>query len=175
MVKNILLTGLPRAGKTTVVLKVAEGIKGRCAGFYTEEILKKGKRVGFRLITLNGSSGILAHREIKSQYNVGKYGVDIESLEKLGIKAVKEGIEGNKVIIIDEIGKMELFSIKFRTAVIEALDSRQLVLATIMSHSHPFCDGIKSRKDVKMFEVTPKNRDSLPGIILNMITGSLGD
>lgn len=170
MVKNILLTGLPRVGKTTVVLKVAERLKGKCAGFYTEEILKEGKRVGFRLATLNGTSGILAHKEIKSQYNVGRYRVDIECLEKLGIKAVKEGIEQNKLIIIDEIGKMELLSKAFRRAVVEALDSNPLVLATIMLHSQSFCDKIKSRQDVKMIEVTLKNRDSLPGIIHNMIT-----
>lgn len=164
---------MPRAGKTTVVLKVAERLKGKCGGFWTEEILEKGKRVGFRLITLDGTSGILAHKGFQSPYNVGKYGVNVECVEKIGTNAIKEAIKKNKVVLIDEIGKMELFSLAFRRVVVEALDSNQLVLATIMSHSQPFCDGIKSRQDVKMLETTSRNRNVLPGIILNMITESL--
>ncbi|MEO0190163.1 MAG: NTPase, partial [candidate division WOR-3 bacterium] len=152
-VKNFLLTGLPGVGKTTIIKKVVERYRDRCAGFYTEEIRENNTRVGFKLITLDGQNCIMAHKDIKSPYRVGKYGVNIECIENIGVNAIRKGIIENKIIIIDEIGKMELYSKEFRDVVIEVLNSKCPVLATILYAPNPFCDKIKARDDVKIFEV----------------------
>ncbi|MCK4352586.1 NTPase [candidate division WOR-3 bacterium] len=149
--KNILLSGKPGSGKTTLVLKAIKDIKAY--GFYTKEIRKNGERVGFELCTITGEKGILAHKDIKSNLRVGKYGVGLKDLEEIGVSAIKEGIKNNALIVIDEIGKMELFSDKFKSIVFEALDSKSTVLATIMEKNHPVSDQIKARQDVKLVKI----------------------
>jgi len=154
---NILLTGNPRVGKTTIIKKVVENLRD-VGGFYTEEI-GEGYRKGFRIITLDGKEGILAHMDIKSRYRVGKYGVNIEDLENIAVKSVEKGLDRD-IIVIDEIGKMELFSEKFRNTLEKALDTGK-VLGTIMKKSNYFADKVKNRKDVKVLLVEESNRDVL--------------
>jgi len=154
---NILLTGNPRVGKTTIIKKVVENLKD-VGGFYTEEI-RDGYRKGFRIITLDGKEGILAHMDIKNRYRVGKYGVNIEDLENVAVKSMEKGLDRD-IIVIDEIGKMELFSEKFRNTLEKALDTRK-VLGTIMKKSNYFADKVKNRKDVKVLLVEESNRDVL--------------
>ncbi|MGB9721187.1 MAG: NTPase [bacterium] len=168
-IKNILLTGLPGVGKTTIIRKIVEKLKDKCAGFYTEEVREHNKRIGFKLITLNGRSCIMAHKNMESYYRVGKYGVNIECIEETGVKAIKNAIAQNKIIIIDEIGKMELFSEEFKKAVIDALNSKCPVLATILYLTNSFCDKIKKREDVKVFEVTHSNRNQLVQQIIEIM------
>ncbi len=156
-------------GKTTVILKLLTKIRRDCDGFYTEEIREKGIRVGFRLVTLSGEAGILAHKMFQSPYRVGKYGVNIECLEKLGIRAIEAALARDKIVIIDEIGKMELFSNLFREAVITALNSKPPLIATIMYHPHLFCNQLKNRPDVILLTVTISNRDELPEKILAIL------
>ncbi len=164
---NILLTGLPRIGKTTIIQKVISHL-AQCAGFYTEEIKEQNARAGFRLITMDNRKCILSHKRIKSPYHVGKYRVDCDCIET-GVQAIQQGIKQCSTIIIDEIGKMELFSQSFKQAVFDALDSSSPVLATILVRPHPFCDSIKRRSDVTIIEVNKENRNDLPAEILERL------
>ncbi len=60
--KNLLLTGSPGCGKTTVLKRVAEHLGDlRLAGFLTLELREHGQRVGFEAVGLGGSRVILAH------------------------------------------------------------------------------------------------------------------
>jgi nucleoside-triphosphatase len=169
--KNILLTGIPRVGKTTIICTIIEKLRTKCAGFYTEEIRKNNDRIGFKLITLDDKSCTLARKKFRSQYRVGKYGVDIGCIEGIGVTTIRKGIEEKKIIIIDEIGKMELFSDAFREVVVGALDSPYPVLGTILLRQHSFCEEIKSRCDVEIIEVTGDNRTLLPMRILKKLCG----
>jgi nucleoside-triphosphatase THEP1 len=167
---NIVLTGLPRIGKTTIIKAVISKLSDKCAGFYTEEIKEQEERVGFQLITLGNNSCTLAHRDISGHTHVGKYGVDLECVEGVGVAAIKKGIKTGKIVIIDEIGKMEILSRAFRLAVLDALDSKSPVMGTMLSKRHPFCDRIRARKDVEVLEVTEKNRDKLVDIIVGKLS-----
>jgi len=168
--KKILLTGLPGVGKTTIIKEFVQNYRSHCAGFYTEEIRENNVRMGFKLITLDGNSCIMAHRNIRSPFRVGRYGVSLECIENFGVSAIKEAIAGKKIVVIDEIGKMELFSQKFKDVVIEALDSNCPVLATILSAPNPFCDKIKARNDITIFEITLPNRNTVVKQILEKLT-----
>ena len=138
-----LLTGKPGTGKTSIIIQIAKQMQGKAGGFYTEEIRDHGVREGFRLVSLNGDDIILAHVTIQSPYRVSKYGVDIEALERVGVPALYEAAQQCRLVIIDEIGKMELFSAEFREAVSYIISSGKRVLGTIMFGNNPWVDAIK--------------------------------
>jgi len=157
---NVLLTGRPGIGKTTLIKRLIEATSLSKGGFYTEEVREQGQRVGFSLTTLDGKRSLLAHIKIKSPYRVGRYGVDIDTFEAIGVESITKAISTNEIIIIDEIGRMELFSKKFRDVVVQALKIGRVV-ATIRKGKGGFIDEIKSRKDARVIEVNLKNRETL--------------
>ena len=153
-----LLTGTPGSGKTSLIKQVVAGMKGQAGGFYTEEIRTRGARQGFRLVTLDGQNAVLAHVNNDSQYRVGKYGVDIDSLDRVGVPALHKASQQCELVVIDEIGKMELFSASFREAVSQMIDSGKRILGTIMLKPHPWADVIKRQPQVNLITVTRANR-----------------
>ncbi len=156
-----LLTGGPGVGKTTLIKQAIDQARVHAGGFFTEEIRTGGVRQGFRIVTLDGHSAILSHVDIKSHYRVSKYGVDVESLDTVGVAAIRDALRECDVVVIDEIGKMELFSPSFKDAVLEALNSKKRVLGTIMLTSHPWANGIKRHADVALITVTRANREQV--------------
>lgn len=169
MAKNILITGVPGSGKTTLVHRVIENYSGLAGGFYTQEIRQKRAREGFEIVTLDGEQATLAHVDIKSPVKVSKYGVDLSTLDKFAVKAIQTAIDLGGLIVIDEIGPMEIASPHFREALTKSLEGDSNVLATITKRSTSFTDEIKSRPDVTLIEVTRDNRDNLVGVILDML------
>lgn len=170
---KIIITGNPGVGKTTLIKSILSNpnIHSRAAGFYTEEIRNNGSRIGFKLLTLDGEEGIFAHIGFNTPYRVGKYGVDINCLEKIGVSAIEHGLKSETIslIVIDELGKMELFSKKFKEIVLKTLASSKSVLATMGKISHPFLDEIRTRADIKVFTLNINNRNLLAQKILDML------
>lgn len=165
MKRVYLLTGQPGTGKTSIIKQAIAVMKGRAGGFYTEEIRSQGVRQGFRLATLEGEEAILAHIDIKSPYLVSKYGVDIENFDRIGVAALRKAAQECELVVIDEIGKMELFSDNFCKTVLEIIDSGKKVLGTIMLSSNPWADAIKRHPEVNLIMVTRNNhREVLGGI-----------
>jgi nucleoside-triphosphatase len=159
--EKVLLAGRPGCGKTTLIKRVVNNLPRRAGGFYTEEIRDAGTRAGFKLVTLDGEEAVFAHVDLKTPEHVGKYGLDLSALERIGVGAVRQAIQARRLVVIDEIGPMEIHSAIFRDAVNEALNSEVPVLATIFARSLPFTDAIKSRPDVTLIEVCPDNRERL--------------
>jgi nucleoside-triphosphatase len=161
-----LITGKPGVGKTTLVQKIIEQMRlVNMAGFCTAEIRYKRSRLGFELQGLNGKRRTLANVDIDSLHRVGKYGVDTVGFEEFleTLDLLNPDVE---LIVIDEIGKMELFSNRFRSLVCDALNSDKQVLASIPLKGNEFIREIKQRLDIHLFEVTHGNRDRLPEAIL---------
>jgi len=158
--EKVLLTGRPGCGKTTLIKRVVNNLPRRAGGFYTEEIRDGGTRAGFKIVTLDGEEVVFAHVDFKTREHVGKYGLDLSALET-GVEAVREAVHRRRLVVIDEIGPMEIRSAIFRDVANEALDSEVPVLATIFARSLPFTDAIKSRPDVMLIEVCPDNRERL--------------
>ena len=162
MTKKILLTGRPGCGKTTLVKRVVNNLSAsQAGGFYTEEIRKRGERVGFKIVTLDGEEAVLAHVDFKTRQRVGKYGLDLSGLESIGIEAIRRGIRARQLVVIDEIGPMELRSGIFRDVVNDVLDADARILATVTARSFPLTDAIKERRDVTMIKVQRDNREQL--------------
>jgi nucleoside-triphosphatase len=161
--KNILITGRPRVGKTTLIKQCAEILGKKAGGFYTEEIRGKGVRgrKGFQLITLAGVKAVLAEVDFASEYKVGRYGVHLDVMEKIAVPAILDSIQHKDWILIDEIGKMEEGSLSFRNAVIQALDSSKRVLANIRWNDNEFTRRIKSRDDVTLIKLIVPTREEV--------------
>jgi nucleoside-triphosphatase len=165
---NILITGPPGCGKSTVVEKVVERIDRPATGFFTREIGKKGRRVGFSITTLDGRQGVLAHEDTESPWRVSKYGVNAQHIHEIAVPSMIPA-DNNQIVVIDEIGKMECMSSKFRETLIRVLDSPNLVIGSISQKGSAFIHGIKERSDVKLIHVTPHNRDFLVEEIVNFL------
>lgn len=168
--KNILITGLPRTGKTTLVLDIIKEMKKEVIGFVTKEIRVNNTREGFSIETSSGLNKILASKKYKaSKYRVASYGVYIENVdlvvEELTARSMKQK---HDFIIIDEIGKMELFSLNFKKFVLKNLDKKK-VLGTIMLRDNEFTRNIKNREDTLVFNLTKENRESVKKEIMGLI------
>jgi nucleoside-triphosphatase len=173
MGRTLLLTGRPGVGKTTVIKKVADKLGDRAGGFYTEEIrASTGRRQGFRLVTLGGDEAVMAHTDLRGEGRprVSRYGVDVEAIEDVGVAAIQRAVAADRVVIVDEIGKMELFCEAFKEAVSEAVGSENPVLATVMRGSRPWIDELKAEHEVQVWEVTIENRDALPEQVRQWVT-----
>ncbi|NPA53964.1 MAG: NTPase [Aquificae bacterium] len=169
---KILLTGKPGIGKTTVVKKVAQALKDNVIGFWTEDFRDKhGKRLGFKVITTEGKEAILASKLFfDAPFKVGSYGVDIKAFEDVVIPVLEKALKENKIVVIDEIGKMELFSEKFLSLVKEIFNKKDKILATVpIKNIHPFVKELKERKDVLLIEVSLSNRNQLPEKIIQLL------
>jgi nucleoside-triphosphatase len=59
---NLLLTGYPGSGKTTVIMRLLALGDFDAGGFYTEEIREGNTRTGFKIVTLGGEEATLAGR-----------------------------------------------------------------------------------------------------------------
>ena len=165
--KNLLITGLPGVGKTTLIKKISEALKSlHPVGFYTAEIREEGERKGFELIGLEGRRGLLSHKDIRSPYKVGQYNVDIKGFEDF-IDSIFFFNPLTRLMIIDEIGKMECLSDQFKRLLKEILDSEKWVITTIALKGSGLIAEVKERNDVRLFEITKKNRDSLFSEILS--------
>lgn len=153
MVKNILITGLPGCGKSTLIKRLIAGKKA--GGIVTPEIRRGGWRWGFEIVDLlSNEKGVLSSVDAKAGPPVGKYRVNLKDLEEIGSKALEKAIEDKEVeiIVIDEIGKMECFSERFKQTVVAALESEKRVLAAISYQDFaPFIHEIKSRPDSRLF------------------------
>jgi len=164
-----LITGKPGVGKTTIVQKIIKRMGSvNMAGFCTSEIRCTGSRLGFELQGLNGGRRTLAHMDIDSRHRVGRYGVDKDGFEEFlaTLDLLNADVE---LIVIDEIGKMELFSNRFRNLVCAALNADKQLLATIPLKGNKFIREIKQRIDIQLLEVTHANRDRLPEAIVEWL------
>jgi nucleoside-triphosphatase len=159
--RKLLLTGRPGCGKTTLIKHVVKDLALPAGGFYTEEIREAGIRVGFKLVTLDGEEAVFAHVNLKTGEGLGKYGLNLSMLEAVGVKAIREAARSQQLVVIDEIGPMELRSAIFCDAVSEALDSNVPILATIVARPLRFTDAIKKRRDITVVEVRLDNREQL--------------
>jgi nucleoside-triphosphatase len=167
---NILITGPPRSGKSTLIEKVVQEISRPATGFFTQEIREKGRRVGFSITTLEGKTGVLAHQSIRSTFRVGKYGVNLEDLDQIAVPSMLPSTL-DQIVVVDEIGKMECFSRLFKETLIKALSSDNLVIGSVARKGDRFIQSIKNRDDVSLVSISQNTRDAALKLFLQEIRG----
>jgi nucleoside-triphosphatase len=168
---HILITGPPRCGKSTLIERVVRRLDRPATGFFTRELRTGERRVGFAIETLDGKRGILAHQDLRSRYQVGKYGVNLADIDGIAVPSlVPSGPE--ELVVVDEIGKMECFSRLFRDTLIRVLDSSHRVLGSIALKGDRFIEGIKGRDDVLLIGLKEVNREEALGVVLGELRGT---
>ena len=171
MKQAYLLTGPPGVGKTTLIKEAITAIEQRAGGFYTREMRSQGVRQGFEIVTLDGASAILASVDFHGPCRVSKYGVMADNLDNVGVAALRRATKECAIVVVDEIGKMELFSPAFREAVLESLDSGKKLLGTIMLAPHPWADRIKQDPRVEVVMVSRANHQRVAQELLAWLKG----
>ncbi len=167
-VRHFLLVGRPGSGKTTLVKKLVEWLSPRglkLAGFLTEEIRVGRERKGFQVINLSGERAIFAHVGFSGMPHISKYGVDIGTLEKVALIPLRDAYAHSDLIIIDEIGGMELLSPLFRSLIREIFMSEGLILATMKERTDLLKDPVFSGPQSKIYRVNVHSRDALVEVL----------
>ncbi len=157
-VRNILITGNPGVGKTTLIQNIISKLNVSAGGFYTAEVRdESGKRWGFKIISLDGREEVLASVDVISSRRVSKYGVDVGAVDRVGVTAIRDALKSKDIVVIDEIGRMELTSNRFRDVVQEVFDSSKPVLGTIALKETNTVKKVKERQDTRLIKLTRAN------------------
>jgi nucleoside-triphosphatase len=168
---KILLTGLPGCGKTTAIMKIIADLgRSPTAGFYTEEIRENNTRKGFRWKRIDGTSGVLAHVDIKGRFKVGKYGVDVTGFEQSVVPVLDAERTGTELFVIDEIGKMECLSKKFIATVHRLFASDKSVLATVARKGAGLISEVKNYPGTQLFKLTYENQEKIVDEIFQILS-----
>ncbi len=173
MKRLLFVTGRPGVGKTTVLLNAVEGLRAKgysVGGMTSREVRKGGVRIGFQIADLKtGEGGWLAHINQPTGPQVGKYRVNLNDLETIGVKAIQSALREADLVVIDEVGPMELFSQAFKQVVKDAVDSRKLILGVIHhSARDSTIESIRKRDDAQILEVTLENRNQLHNTLIQI-------
>ena len=178
MKRLVFVTGHPGVGKTSVLFRAVDALKGegyKVGGMISREIRERGVRVGFEIVDLHtGQRGWLAHITQPTGPQISKYRVNLSDLNVIGASSIINATRDADIIVVDEIGPMELFSPEFKKAVDQAIRSSKPVAGTIHSSARdPLINTIKAREDAEILEVTYENREDLHNVIIDKVVQSL--
>jgi nucleoside-triphosphatase len=171
---RLLLEGRPGIGKTSLARRLLHLLQEAglpVGGFTTAELRAGGRREGFLVEAVSGAQEVLAHVDLPGPPRVGRYGVDLAAFERVALPALGDPGPGG-VVVIDELGKMELASAAFRAAVLELLGRDVAVVATVQLARHRFTDALKRRPDIRVVRVTEATRDALPEQLMDCLVGA---
>ena len=178
MSKVWLVTGPPGVGKSTLISRVVFRLKGTgvmVGGCLTSEMREKGVRVGFAVVNLtDGGRGELASATSHLGPRVGRYRVNLKDLASVGAAGLQRASESSEVIVIDEVGPMELVSPEFRRALKACIESGKPILAVV----HPRLDDdllteLKEKAE-EIVTLSLDNQDSVGDYIAAKILAAVG-
>jgi len=174
----IFITGRSGVGKTSVLLRAVDALKAKgykVGGMISREVRERGVRVGFEIVDFHtGRRGWLAHVTQLSGPQISKYRVNLSDLNVIGASSILNAATDADIIVVDEIGPMELFSPEFKRAVDQAMRSSKPLVGTIHFRARdPLINAIKAREDAEILEVTYENREDLHNVIIDKVVQSL--
>jgi nucleoside-triphosphatase len=171
---RLLLEGRPGIGKTTVTWRLLQLLQEAgvpVGGFTTGELRTGGHREGFVVEAVSGAREVLAHVDLPGPPRVGRYGVDLAAFERVALPALGDSGPGG-VVVVDELGRMELASAAFCETVVELLGRDVAVVATVHQARHQLADALKRRPDIRVVRVTEATRDGLPEQLRDWLVGA---
>ena len=134
------------------------------SGIITEEVRSGDDRTGFKIQNLmSGEEGWLATKDRSEGPRVGSYFVNTFDLERIGAASLQNAARGDeRLVLIDEIGPMEMTSTFFRHALLEVLHSQKTTVASLKYGSHyDEVEHVSSMEETKTIVMSRQNRDDL--------------
>lgn len=173
---KIGITGMPGSGKTQTLLRIIQLLEQEgvtVGGMVTEPIVEKHRRAGFQITNwMTKEHAVFAHEGMKSRVRSGKFGINVGALEDLGSRSLADARASADVIVIDEVGKMEVESEAFTKSVVDTLDGNKSIVMTLHKKSrNPLLQDIRRRDELRLLEVTPVNKNLLAFKIVRLLTG----
>ncbi len=169
---KVVITGEPGVGKTTLVRKLVKALKDRAIGFWTEEVRdrKTKKRKGFKVVTTEGKETLFASKTFTSKHLVGSYGVNVARFESVVLPLLEKALsKRDKILVVDEVGKMELFSKKFRDIMRVAVhEPRDMIVTIPIRDVHPLVKEIRRLPGAVLIELTKGNREDMDKEVLQL-------
>lgn len=167
----ILLTGKPGIGKSTVIEKFIRLNTLPSTWVVTTAILQPetGLRLGFQANNSDGEEQIISHKKtIQSDKVIGenRVDVDIEAVDAMFANALDQAIQSNeKLVIIDEIGPIQLLSEEFSDSLKHAFSTHADIVASI-HYSDERLSEYRTSPNNLLLEVTEDNRNMLPDALV---------
>ena len=153
-----VLTAPPKTGKSTAIKKIINMLGAKnCCGFYTKEMIENGQRVGFKIVTLSDK-------------------VNLKEFEKIALIELENIIDtgGDKYVIIDEIGPMQLFSDKYKQLLLKIASTDKKIIGTAFYESYDWLDDFKKLDNVELIEIDEMNRNDIPMEVVEKISKNDG-
>jgi nucleoside-triphosphatase THEP1 len=172
---KILLTAPPATGKSTVITAVANKFEGNRYGIIAQEMLDEtAKRIGFKSVDISGKSRQFMFRtETPTEESVGgEFDVDVRAIDEFVVPELQRGLNGDGLIIVDEIGRAQAKSAMFLDVLREIFASDCNILASIVYEDEPWSLEFKSNENAVKIEVTLLNRTNLPQVLLTALSNS---
>ncbi len=161
----LLLTGMPGVGKTTIVSRAVLDLRRRglsVGGVCSKESKSGGRRVGFYMVDLMTDTREALAALTGEGPRLGRYRVNLKGLAEFAARAITEAIAYSDVVVVDEVGPMELLSPEFRRAVDSLVESAKPGLLVVHeTMKEPLMEKIRGREDAELVQVTLENRDGL--------------
>lgn len=158
MITNILLTGLPKSGKSTLLSSLVTSLDHAVGMSVLEVLDNANNRTGFTIETHTGTKRLFASTNITSNKKMfDTYYVHLDALAE----AMKECtlFSQSDILYLDEIGQMQLELPEFESFAATYLDAPNICIATVSRiFSNEFTTAVKNRSDVLLIELTPENR-----------------
>ena len=157
-------------GKSTIASKIADTARRlgcRVGGISAPEVRGPGgKREGFLIVDVStGARGWLARRGLPGTPRVGSYKVIVEDVLRVGVPALERALREADLILVDEIGPMELAVDELRRAIMRVLESEKPVVGVVhraLYRRDPEVYKLAAARG-PIVEVTPWNRERLAG------------
>jgi nucleoside-triphosphatase len=164
--KNLFLISKRWPGRLHVVHRLLPHLKNfSLEGLYTEDIIEQRRRVGYRVVKLNGKSRILAKEDFPFPKRVGRFYVDMQTLEEFINPTIENALKHADILLLGQIGRIEILSPQFRKLILDVLDSRLKFITTLPNYPVKFLSELRNRSDVCLVEITRDNESLWPTAI----------
>lgn len=169
MPNNILITGMPKSGKSTLIKNIIANLPNT-VGCIATEVKKDNERIGFDIVTSANTHATLARIGLDTPHQVSKYSVDIDSMETV-LDDIQE-FSDDDILYLDEIGQMQMYSDKFKSLTQKYLDAKNICIALVSQvYEDDFIRRVKSRPDTVIYHLTHENREDIYTAVTQAIVG----
>jgi nucleoside-triphosphatase THEP1 len=176
-----IIAGNVSEGKTSFVVELCRKLKNKTislGGFYAPRIMQNGQTIGYDLVLIETGEkyNFLRIKKNEVAESIGKFEINTETL-KLGKRILSpDNIQGKNVVIIDEIGSLELNDRGWKDSLEELLTTPNLCL--ILTARRNLVNLIVEKFDIRnpsIFSASSDNIDNAETAIFKKVMNFKND